>query len=85
MLHLENVTQVYRPGDRPALDDVSLQIRPGELVALLGPSGAGKSTLIRCANGLVRPTSGTVRVDGQAVTGLRGARLQAVRRQVAGS
>ena len=83
MLHLENVTQVYRPGDRPALDDVSLQIRPGELVALLGPSGAGKSTLIRCANGLVRPTSGTVRVDGQAVTGLRGARLQAVRRQVA--
>lgn len=48
-----------------ALRDVSLQVRPGEVVCLLGDNGAGKSTLIQILSGVIRPDSGTVRVDGR--------------------
>jgi len=49
---------------RPAILDTSLEIRPREFVCLLGPSGCGKSTLLNCVAGYVRPSSGTVKVDG---------------------
>ncbi len=54
------------PGrQQPRLQDVSLQIQPGERVALLGPSGAGKSTLLAVANGMLAPSAGVVRWEGQ--------------------
>lgn len=53
-----------------AVDDVSLQIRKGEIFALLGGSGSGKSTLLRCLAGFERPTKGSIVLDGQPIDAL---------------
>ena len=60
---VENVTFAY-PGQRPALQEVSLTVRPGERVAIVGTSGAGKTTLAKIIMGLEHPETGTVRVGG---------------------
>jgi ABC-type Fe3+/spermidine/putrescine transport system ATPase subunit len=65
-LLLENVT--HRFARVTALDDVSLEIREGELVTLLGPSGCGKTTLLRVIAGFVRPSAGRVVLHGRDVT-----------------
>jgi putative spermidine/putrescine transport system ATP-binding protein len=64
-LALETIS--HRFGPVTAVDDVSLDIRPGELVALLGPSGCGKSTLLRIIAGFITPNMGRVLVDGEPV------------------
>jgi zinc transport system ATP-binding protein len=61
-------------GATPVLEDVSLSLVEGELTALVGPNGAGKSTLLRIALGLLRPTSGRVRLFGEDPRTLRGRR-----------
>lgn len=65
-----------------AVDDVSLAVRPGETLALVGESGSGKSTTARLVARLLEPTSGTVRFDGQDVTGMGGRDLHAFRNEV---
>jgi branched-chain amino acid transport system ATP-binding protein len=55
-------------GDRPVLHEVSLEIPPGEVTTLLGPNGAGKSTLVLAVAGLLRPTGGSVSLDGTELT-----------------
>jgi len=80
VIEIENLTKRF--GERTVLDDVSLSVGSGEILAVVGPSGAGKSTLSRCVSFLERPTSGTVRVDGQDFTRLDGAELVAARRRI---
>ena len=64
---IRSVVVTYPGADRRAVDDVSLEVRAGELIVLLGPSGCGKSTLLRTINRLVVPDSGTIEVDGRDI------------------
>jgi ABC-2 type transport system ATP-binding protein len=57
-----------RFGERVAVDNVSIDLRAGEIFALLGPNGAGKTTTLRMLAGLIAPTSGSVEIDGEAMT-----------------
>ncbi|MFI0773634.1 NHLP bacteriocin export ABC transporter permease/ATPase subunit [Streptomyces sp. NPDC021212] len=77
-LQARNVTFRYGADGPLVLDDVSLEVRPGEFVAVVGPSGCGKSTLLRLLIGFERPVSGSVLYDGQDLAALDQA---AVRRQ----
>jgi len=85
MIALEHVTKQFAGKSRvTALDDVSVAIPRGEMVAIIGPSGSGKSTLLNLVGGLDRPTAGSVRVDGEALAGLTDDNLTRVRRDKIG-
>jgi polar amino acid transport system ATP-binding protein len=64
ILALRSISKRF--GAHQALDDVSLVVEPGEVVAIIGRSGSGKSTLLRCINGLERPDRGVIEFDGKA-------------------
>ena len=78
VLTVRNASMAY-PGGVNALDDVSLAIGTGELLAIVGPSGSGKSTLLNIMGTLDRPTSGTVEIGGRDVSSLSDRRLSALR------
>ena len=59
----------YAFGDRMALDDVGMEIRPGVITGLLGPNGAGKTTLIRILLGVLPAQHGDIRLDGESLSG----------------
>jgi branched-chain amino acid transport system ATP-binding protein len=67
-LEIEGLTAGY--GGPAVIRDVSLSVGGGEVVALLGPNGAGKTTTLRAISGLVRPSAGTIRMDGQDLSGM---------------
>ena len=77
-LALDQVEYSYRRN--PALRGVSLQLNPGEVVAVTGASGCGKSTLLHCAAGILTPDVGAVQVDGQDLAELPEERRAALRR-----
>jgi len=81
VFELESVRKVFDDGS-VALDGISLTIGPGEHVAFIGPSGAGKTTLFRILNLTLRPTAGTVRLDGTDVAGLGESELRKFRRRI---
>ena len=86
LLALDGVTRTYaRRGAGtvvPAVTDVSLSVRRGEVLALVGESGAGKSTLTRLVLGLERPDAGQVRFDGQDLAALSRGQLRTARRRM---
>jgi len=86
ILQLDAVSKIYRSGDFSitALDDVTLDIHGGEIVAIMGPSGSGKTTLLTIAGALLRPTQGHVRICGIEVTNMDESKLAAIRRQKVG-
>ena len=56
-------------GSVEAVSDTEIHVNPGEFVSIVGPSGCGKSTLLNAVAGFLKPTAGTVTVDGEAVSG----------------
>jgi branched-chain amino acid transport system ATP-binding protein len=69
LLHLQNVTRKF--GGLTALDDISFEIRPGEIVGLIGPNGAGKTTLVNLVTAVYGVTGGSILFDGQRIDGLK--------------
>lgn len=83
-IKIENLTHIYMPKspfEKIALDNVSLEIRDGEFIALIGHTGSGKSTLIQHFNGLLEATSGKIIVDGVNITDKK-AKLTDIRKKV---
>ncbi|SDR62139.1 amino acid/amide ABC transporter ATP-binding protein 1, HAAT family [Rhizobiales bacterium GAS191] len=68
VLEVEGVTKRF--GGITAVDGVSFEVKEGEILGLIGPNGSGKSTLFNCILGQIRPSSGSVKLDGRDVTGL---------------
>src|SRR3954470_14200262 len=69
ILEVEGISRSF--GGVRAVDGVTMQLSPGEIVGLIGPNGAGKTTLVNLMTGVLRPSAGKVRFDGQDVTGQR--------------
>jgi NitT/TauT family transport system ATP-binding protein len=70
VLDIDGVGKTYGTGADAftAIDEVTFAARPGELLCIVGPSGCGKTTLLRCVSGLMRPTTGSVRIDDRVVS-----------------
>jgi putative ABC transport system ATP-binding protein len=83
VLRLDDVSKVYRSGEFSvtALENATVDVKAGEIVAIMGPSGSGKTTLLTIAGALLRPTSGSVQICGIDVTGLKESQLAAIRRE----
>lgn len=86
LISASNLTKVYGSGPTAvtALNNVSLEVKPGEFVAVMGPSGCGKSTLLHLLGGLDQPTRGEVMIDGYSLSGLPDSKLTELRRRKVG-
>ncbi|MGI5468998.1 ABC transporter ATP-binding protein [Streptomyces sp. CA-132043] len=75
-IQLENLTKRYAGGAVPAVDNVTMDIKAGEIVILVGPSGCGKSTTLKMINRLIEPTSGRITIGDEDVTNIDPVRLR---------
>ncbi len=84
MIELSNITKIYKTknGNLTAVDNVNLSIEKGEIYGIIGYSGAGKSTMIRLLNGLEKPTTGTVLVNGENISAASGSQLRTARQKI---
>ena len=81
LVHVEHIQKIFRRGSEEihVLAGLSLQVPPGDFLALMGPSGSGKTTLLNLIGGLDRPTGGSLRIAGESLDGLSGRQLAAWR------
>src|SRR5215212_3569496 len=86
ILKTDNLVKSYKVGkiDVPALRGISVEMDPGEFVAVMGPSGCGKSTLLHLLGGLLSPTSGTIIIDGEDISKVSDAKRTDIRRRKIG-
>ena len=84
MILLNHISKTFGAGENEvaALNDVSIEVYPGEIFGVIGLSGAGKSTLVRCINLLERPDAGEIFVDGQDLLHLNRRKLNQARRSI---
>ncbi|MFJ8595621.1 betaine/proline/choline family ABC transporter ATP-binding protein [Streptomyces sp. NPDC093598] len=75
-IELESLTKRYHGSAQPAVDNVSMEIKAGEVVVFVGPSGCGKSTTLKMINRLIEPTGGRIRMGGEDVTDMDPVRLR---------
>jgi len=76
MIRLDGITKHFPGSSVPAVNDLSLTVRAGEIAILVGPSGCGKTTTMKLINRLIEPTSGRIYLDGQDVTSVNPDRLR---------
>lgn len=84
MIRITNLKKVYHGhnGDFLALENIDLVVDKGDIFGVIGLSGAGKSTLIRCINLLEKPTSGSIEIEGEDITKMRGRKLRQTRQSL---
>ena len=75
-IQLENLTKIYPGNPVPAVDNVNMEIKAGEIVILVGPSGCGKSTCLKMINRLIEPTHGRIRIGDEDVTDMDPVKLR---------
>ncbi|MDK2788147.1 MAG: hemin transport system ATP-binding protein [Epulopiscium sp.] len=85
-LQLNNISKSYQDGDQQnnILENVSLEVKPGQFIAIVGPSGSGKSTFLSIAGALLSPTDGSVIVGGQKLLKKQNKKLVKIRREKIG-
>lgn len=84
IMKIENLNYIYNPNtpfEKKALDNINIEIKQGEFIGLIGHTGSGKSTLVQHLNGLIKPTSGKIIIDGVDITG-KDAKLKEIRQKV---
>lgn len=86
ILKVENIEKYYGNKDNitKAIDNISFRVEKGEFVGIMGPSGSGKSTLLNCISTIDNVTTGTIRIDGDDITRLKGRKLENFRRDKLG-
>lgn len=80
MIKLVNVSMAFR--NKQVLENINLEIAPGETMVIIGPSGSGKSTILRLMIGLLKPVAGEIWIDGREISGLSEDELNVIRRKM---
>jgi energy-coupling factor transport system ATP-binding protein len=84
IIQIKELNFVYNPGtpfEKKALDDINLTIEEGEFIGLIGHTGSGKSTLVQHLNGLIKPTSGEIIIDGESLSD-KNTKMRSIRQKV---
>lgn len=84
IINIKDLNYIYNPNtpfEKKALDNINLQINEGDFIGLIGHTGSGKSTLVQHLNGLMKPTSGLIEIEGKSIVE-KGAKLREIRQKV---